>query len=91
MLVVSFVAGSSNVAMDRPVSMSAMEPAKFTTAIQILAPKPISSPAIAAFMTITADADPDSGRGVIHPDIRRYIYKAGYSYEYQQKIFKIIY
>ena len=34
--------------------MSAMEPAKFTTAIQILAPKPISSPAIASFMTITA-------------------------------------
>ena len=39
--------------MDNPVSISAIEPAKFTIEVQILAANPISSPTSASFSTMT--------------------------------------
>ena len=53
MLVLSLEVGSISVTMDNPVSMSAIEPAKFTMEVQILAARPISSPTSASFSTMT--------------------------------------
>ena len=54
MLVLSRDVGSIKVTMDKPVSMSAMEPAKLTMEVHMVAAKPISSPTTASFITITA-------------------------------------